>query len=53
MKPFEASNAFKWRKAEKRAKNTETLANSGGLKERKSIFIDPQRPQFPRLKRAF
>ena len=43
MKPFEASNGFKWREAEKSAKIDETLANSGGLKERKSMFIDPQR----------
>ena len=48
IKPFEASNGFKWREAEKSAKIDETLANSGGLKERKPIFIDPQRPYFPR-----
>ena len=48
MKPFEASNGFKWREAEKSAKIDETLANSGSLKERKPIFIDPQRPYFPR-----
>ena len=53
MKPFEASNGFKWREAEKSAKIDETLANSGGLKERKPILIDPQRPYFPRKKQAF
>ena len=49
-KPFEASNGFKWREAEKSAKIDETLANSGGLKERKPILIDPQRPYFPHKK---
>ena len=47
MKPFEASNGFKWREAEKSPKIYETLANSGGSEERKPIFIDPQRPYFP------
>ena len=47
MKPFEASNGFKWREAEKSAKINETLANSGGSKERKLILIDPQRQYFP------
>ena len=36
-----------------KCKNTETLAYSGGSKKRKSIFIDPQRPHFPRKKLAF
>ena len=53
MKPLEAANCFKWREVEKNAKNTETLTNRGGFKERKSMFIDPQRPYFPRKKRAF
>jgi len=47
MKPFEASNGFKLCAAEKNAKYIETLAYRGGLKERKSMFIDPQRPYFP------
>ena len=48
VEPFEASNGFKWREAEKSAKIDETFANSGGRKERKPIFIDPQRPYSPR-----
>ena len=50
---FEAANGSKRLQAEKRTENAETFANSKGLKERKSKFINPLRPHLARKKRAF
>ena len=47
--PFEALRGLrKWREPARGTIFAVTLANRGGLKERKSMFIDPQRPHFPR-----
>ena len=43
----------KWREPAKGAIFTETLANIRGLKERKMIFFNPQRPYFPRKRLCF
>ena len=48
-----APEAAKWREPTRGALFAETLANFGGLKERKTILFAPQRQYFPCKKQCF